>query len=141
MVSILCIPGVWSTIQRTGQARYLEKTYEMLGPADGGLEMRAIAGGCIAYFKSMNYVIRESPQHGRIRFVGNMQGSMREAFYLVCVAAGNLFALGLMAQAFLPEGLFRLGPNIFFAPMLLAPAAGQYYWSRAARKDIVELKL
>merc|ERR1719370_61845 len=83
----------------------------------------------------------ESPQKGRIRFVGNTQGSLSQALYLTSIVAGALIALGFVVQALLPEGPFGLGPNWWFLPTLASPSAGFYYWSRAFRKDIIELLL
>lgn len=141
LIVFLCFPGVVSTINRTGQAKYVEKAYTLAGTASGGLEMRSIAGGVTAYFKSMNYAMQDSPQKGKIRFVGNLQGSISQALYLTFVLLGAFFSLAIVLQAFFPNGPFDLGPNWFFLPCLLSPGAGKYYWDRAFRRDIVELAL
>lgn len=138
---VVALPGVYSTIQRTGQAKFVEKTYVMPGTAAGGLEMRSIAGGVVAYFKSLNYAMEDSPQPGKIRFVGNMQGSMSQALYLTFCLGGALISLGFVLQSLLPDGPFGLGTSLWYAPVVLSPYAGYYYWGRAFRRDIVELKL
>eukprot|EP00933_Yihiella_yeosuensis_P025397 TRINITY_DN19728_c0_g1_i1.p1 TRINITY_DN19728_c0_g1~~TRINITY_DN19728_c0_g1_i1.p1 ORF type:complete len:307 (+),score=50.33 TRINITY_DN19728_c0_g1_i1:157-1077(+) len=135
------LPGVYSTIQRTGQAKYVEKTYVMPGTADGGLDMRSIAGGVVAYFRNLNYGMEDSKQKGKIRFTGNMEGSVSQALYLTLVLLGTLIALGFVLQTLLPAGPFDLGPNFWFVPIIASPYAGWYYWGRAFRKDIVELSL
>lgn len=138
---VIALPGVWSTITRTGQAKYIEKSYVMPGIGAGGLEMRSIAGGVAAYFKSMNYSMENSPQAGKIRFVGNLQGSVSQALYLTGCLLGACISVGFVAQAIFPEGLFGLGPNIWYVPSVASPAAGWYYWGRAFRRDLVELQL
>lgn len=141
LIVFLCFPGVVSTINRTGQAKYVEKAYTLAGTASGGLEMRSIAGGITAYFKSMNYAMQDSPQKGKIRFVGNLQGSISQALYLTFVLLGAFFSAGIVLQAFFPKGPLDLGPNFWFLPCLLSPGGGWYYWGRAFRRDIVELAL
>eukprot|EP00930_Biecheleria_cincta_P069131 TRINITY_DN5690_c0_g1_i1.p1 TRINITY_DN5690_c0_g1~~TRINITY_DN5690_c0_g1_i1.p1 ORF type:complete len:317 (+),score=42.23 TRINITY_DN5690_c0_g1_i1:48-953(+) len=135
------LPGVIGTIQRSGQAKFVEKTYVMPGTAAGGLEMRSIAGGLAAYFRNLNYVMQDSPQQGRIRFVGQLQGSMSQAGYLTLIAAVAIGSTAILLQAVFPDGVFDLGPDAFFAPVILSPGAGWYYWGKAFRKDIVELSL
>mmetsp|Transcript_32068 Transcript_32068/g.72787 ORF Transcript_32068/g.72787 Transcript_32068/m.72787 type:complete len:306 (+) Transcript_32068:96-1013(+) len=135
------LPGVYSTIQRTGQAKFVEKTYVMPGTAAGGLEMRSIAGGVVAYFKGLNYSMENAPATGKIRFVGNMQGSISQALYLVACVLGAVIALGFVLQSLLPDGPFGLGPNFWYLPAIVSPYAGWYYWGRAFRQDVVELQL
>mmetsp|Transcript_20662 Transcript_20662/g.57612 ORF Transcript_20662/g.57612 Transcript_20662/m.57612 type:complete len:317 (-) Transcript_20662:138-1088(-) len=140
-VVLIALPGVWSTIQRTGQAKFVEKVYMMPGIGAGGLEMRAIAGGIVAYFKSLNYSMENSPQEGKIRFVGNLQGSLSQALYLTGVLGGAIISVGIVLQSLFPDGPFGLGPNAWFTPAITSPWAGWYYWSRAFRRDIVEMQL
>jgi len=140
-IAVATLPGVVSTLQRTGQAKFIEKTYMMPGTATGGLEMPSIAGGVTAYFRSLNYKIDDSPQKGRIRFVGNMQGSISQALYLCLVVFGCFAALAIIVQSLFPQGPFDLGPNAWFAPCVFSPWAGWYYWGRAFRRDIIELSL
>uniref|UniRef100_A0A7S4S8L3 Uncharacterized protein n=1 Tax=Alexandrium monilatum TaxID=311494 RepID=A0A7S4S8L3_9DINO len=140
-IFLVSLPGVYSTIQRTGQAKFVEKTYLMPGTAAGGLEMRSIAGGVVAYFKGLNYTMENAPQSGKIRFVGNMQGSISQALYLTGCLAGALVSLGIVLQSLFPDGPLGLGTNFWYAPALLSPYAGWYYWGRAFRRDIVELQL
>lgn len=138
---LLSLPGVYSTIQRTGQAKFVEKSYVMPGTAAGGLEMRSIAGGVVAWFKSLNYQMEDANENGKIRFVGNLEGSISQALYLTCCLLGAWISLGFVAQSFSPEGPFGLGPNFWYLPALTSPYAGWYYWGRAFRKDVVELQL
>lgn len=139
---ILALPGAYSTVQRTGMPRYVEKVYVMPGPANGGLEMRSIAAGVFAYFKSMNYAMQDSPQEGKIRFVGNLQPSITEAGTILMVVAGAFLGLGVVLYSLYPEGPLNLGPQYWFAPVLIfTPVSGAYYWQRAYRRDIVELML
>jgi len=138
---VFTLPGITSTITRAGQAKYIEKTFAMAGSAAGGLEMKSLAGGMVAYFRSLNYKMEDSPQEGRIRFVGQMEGNMGQAGFLTACLAGCLFAAGLMCQFIIPDGPFNFGPDWFFLPMLASPYAGVYYMNNAVRKDIVELKL
>lgn len=140
-VFAISLPGIWSTVQRTSIAKFVEKSYVMPGTADGGLEMRAIAGGVLAWFKSLNYAMENSPQENKIRFIGNLQGSLSQVFYLTGVAAGGLISTALVLQVLVPDGPFGLGSNLFYAPVLGSPWAGWYYWSQAFRKDIVEIQL
>lgn len=140
-IFVFSLPGVYSTIQRTGQAKYIEKTYVMPGTAAGGLEMRSIAGGVVAYFKGLNYGMEDAPTTGKIRFVGNLQGSVSQALYLTSCLLGALISLGFVVQSFAPEGPFGLGPNFWYVPTIFSPYAGWYYWGRAFRKDIFELTL
>jgi len=140
-IVLVSLPGVYSTIQRTGQAKFVEKTYVMPGTGAGGLEMRSIAGGVVAYFKGLNYSMENSPQTGKIRFTGNMQGSMSQALYLTGCLLGALISVGFVLQSIFPNGPFDVGVNFWYAPCILSPYAGWYYWGRAFRKDIVELQL
>lgn len=138
---VLTLPGVWSTVTRTGQAKYIEKSYVMPGVEEGGLEMRSIAGGLTAYFRGRNYKMEDSPQAGKIRFVGNLQGSVSQALYLSGCLLGAFISLGFVAQSIFPQGPFDIGANWWYAPSLISPAAGWYYWGRAFRRDLVELQL
>mmetsp|Transcript_21141 Transcript_21141/g.39744 ORF Transcript_21141/g.39744 Transcript_21141/m.39744 type:complete len:310 (-) Transcript_21141:42-971(-) len=138
---VVAIPGVLGTIQRSAQPKFVEKTYVMPGTAAGGLEMRSIAGGIVAYFTGLNYMMEESPQQGRIRFVGQLQGSISQALFLTMCLAGAIFAVGLLLVQIFPDGPFGVGPDWWFTPMIISPSAGLYYWQRAFRKDIVELQL
>jgi len=140
-LALICIPGVASTIQRTGQAKFIEKSYVMPGTASGGLEMRSIAGGVVAYFKGLNYAMEDSPQKGKIRFVGNLQGSISQALYLTSCLLGTFISSGFLLQSVWPEGPFGLGVNLWYVPCILSPAAGAYYWSRAFRRDMCEMQL
>jgi hypothetical protein len=138
---VLGFPGLPNLVSRTGQAKYVDKTYVMPGPASGGLEMRAIAGGVVAYFRTQNYVMEDSPQKGKIRFIGNLEGSVSQAFYVVGCCIAGFVALAIFLQGIFPYGPAGLGPNFFFAPVVFSPIAGFYYWDRAFRQDIVELSL
>ncbi|CAE7445809.1 CCB1, partial [Symbiodinium necroappetens] len=138
---VVAVPGVLGTIQRFGQAKFVEKTYVMPGTAAGGLEMRSIAGGIVAYFTGLNYMMEESPQQGRIRFVGQLQGSISQALFLTFCLGGAIFAVALLLVQIFPDGPFGVGPDWWFTPMVISPSAGLYYWQRAFRKDIVELQL
>mmetsp|Transcript_98089 Transcript_98089/g.245815 ORF Transcript_98089/g.245815 Transcript_98089/m.245815 type:complete len:318 (-) Transcript_98089:300-1253(-) len=141
LIFLISLPGVQSTIQREGQAKFIEKVYLMQGPSVGGLEMRSIAGGIFAYFKTLNYSMGDAPAEGRIRFVGNLQGSLSQAMYLSGCLLGALASCAFIASSLVPDGPFGLGVNLWFAPCLFSPGAGVYYWQRAFRKDIVELQL
>lgn len=138
---VVAIPGVIGTIQRSAQPKFVEKSYVMPGTAAGGLEMRSIAGGIVAYFTGNNYMMEESPQQGRIRFAGQLQGSVSQAAFLTMCLAGAIFGVALLLVQIFPEGPFGVGPDWWFLPMILSPSAGVYYWQRAFRKDIVELQL
>ncbi|CAE7359763.1 CCB1 [Symbiodinium sp. CCMP2456] len=138
---VVAVPGVLGTIQRSGQAKFVEKTYVMPGTGAGGLEMRSIAGGIVAYFTGLNYMMEESPQQGRIRFVGQLQGSISQALFLTFCLGGAIFGVALLLVQIFPDGPFGVGPDWWFTPMVISPSAGLYYWQRAFRKDIVELQL
>lgn len=138
---VVAIPGVIGTIQRSAQPKFVEKTYVMPGTGAGGLEMRSIAGGIVAYFTGNNYMMEESPQQGRIRFVGQLQGSVGQAAFLTACLAGAIFGVALLLVQIFPEGPFSVGPDWWFLPIILSPSAGVYYWQRAFRKDIVEIQL
>jgi len=138
---VFSLPGITSTITRSGQAKYIEKTFAMKGPADGGLELRSIAGGLVAYFRGLNYKIEDLPQDSKLRFVGQMEGNFGQAAFLTMVLAGCLFSAALMCQFVFPDGFLALGPDAFFLPMLGSPYAGFYYMDNAKRKDIAELML
>jgi len=138
---VVAIPGVIGTIQRSAQPKFVEKTYVMPGTGSGGLEMRSIAGGIVAYFTGLNYMMEESPQQGRIRFVGQLQGSVGQAAFLTSCLAGAIFGVALLLVQIFPDGPFGVGPDWWFLPIIISPSAGVYYWQRAFRKDIVELQL
>lgn len=138
---VVAIPGVIGTIQRSAQPKFVEKSYVMPGTAAGGLEMRSIAGGIVAYFTGNNYMMEESPQQGRIRFVGQLQGSVGQAAFLTACLAGAIFGVALLLVQIFPDGPFGVGPDWWFLPIIISPSAGVYYWQRAFRKDIVELQL
>lgn len=140
-IFVLSLPGVSSNIQRTGQAKFVEKVYVMTGPSQGGLEMRSIAGGVFAYFKTLNYAMEDAPTNGRIRFVGQLQGSLSQALYLTTCLLGALVSVGFVGQGLFPDGPFGVGVDWWYAPCVFSPWAGWYYWQRAFRKDIVELQL
>lgn len=141
--TVMSLPGIYSLVARSGQAKYTEKTYVMPGSQEQGVEMRSVAGGICAYFKSQNYNMASMPneQRGKIRFVGQMKANSSEAAYIVACVLGALISVAFMLQAVFPTGPFGLGPQVFFAPTLLSPGAGWIYWNKAFREDIVEMQM
>jgi len=138
---VINLPGVVSLVTRTGQAKYESKRLILPGISNDGFEMRLVAGGITSHFKSKNYSMQDAPKSDRIRFVGNLQGSVSQALYLTTCALGAIVAVGFVLQGLFPAGPLGLGPTWWYTPVILSPSAGLYYWGSAFRDDIVELQL
>lgn len=143
LLYLLTLPAAFNLFKGTGDPVYCEKIYVLPGPASGsnGLSMRTIAGGISAYFQSLNYAMKKSPQEGKIRFVGNLQASTSQAIYLTLCAFGAFASFGFIATILNESGPFGLGASWWYSGTLLSPYAAIFYWDKAYREDIIELSM
>lgn len=74
--------------------------------------------------------------HNRMTFEGFVRPSLFLAVFLTLLAAIGLLCLALVLSILLPN----FGA-IFLALVLLAPAAGVFYWKKAGRPEQVSLKV
>ncbi|NEP57096.1 MAG: cofactor assembly of complex C subunit B [Symploca sp. SIO2G7] len=72
----------------------------------------------------------------QVIFQGFVRPSWFLAIFLTVLAACSIFCLSLVLSSLYPEFT-----NIFVGLVLLAPAAGVFYWQRAGRDEQVFLKV
>ena len=89
------------------------------------------------YFKERSYrVTTVDPEQNQVTFEGFVRPSVFLAIFLTLLAAIGMLCLGLVLSMLLPkQGV------IFLGLVLLSPAAGVFYWKRAARIEQVSLKV
>jgi len=89
------------------------------------------------YFDQRAYqVTAVDAAQNRVTFQGVVRPSWFLAIFLTLLAACGFLCLALVLSLLFPG----IG-SIFLALMLLAPAAGLFYWQRAKRPEQVSLKL
>lgn len=89
------------------------------------------------YFAQRSYrVTRVDAEQNQVTFEGFVQPSFFLAIFLTLLAASGILCLLLVLSLLLPG----LSP-IFLALVLLSPAAGIFYWKKAARNEQVSLKV
>lgn len=89
------------------------------------------------YLQERSYrVKRVDAEHNRVTFEGFVRPSLFLAIFLTLLAA-----LGILCLALVLSLLFPSLSAIFLGLVLLSPAAGVFYWKRAARSEQVSLLL
>lgn len=76
------------------------------------------------------------PQRKVLRFAGDVRASLPLAILLSLLASLGAGSLALVLHQLVPGA----GPSVIALP-LLGPLAGLVYWRRAARQEILELRL
>ncbi len=89
------------------------------------------------YFSGRAYrVAAVDAAQNQVTFEGYVQPSWFLAIFLTLLAGVGTLCLALVLAILLPQ----LG-NVFLGLLVLAPAAGLFYWQRAGRREKVCLKL
>lgn len=89
------------------------------------------------YFAQRSYrVARVDAEHNSVTFEGVVRPSSFLAIFLTLLAA-----LGILCLALVLYVLFPSLSAIFLWLVVLSPAAGVFYWKKAARSEQVSLKL
>lgn len=89
------------------------------------------------YLQERSYrVARVDTQQNFVTFEGFVQPSVFLAIFLTLLAAAGILCLALVWSI-----LFPSLSAIFLGSVLLSPAAGVFYWKRAARSEQVSLKV
>lgn len=89
------------------------------------------------YLQERSYrVIRVDAHQNVVTFEGFVRPSAFLAIFLTMLAAAGILCLALVGSI-----LFPSMSAIFLGLVLLSPAAGVFYWKRAARPEQVSLKV
>jgi hypothetical protein len=89
------------------------------------------------YFQERSYkVARVDAENNSVTFEGFVRPSVFLAIFLSLLAATGILSLALVWSL-----LFPSLSQIFLGLMFLSPAAGVFYWKKAARPEQVSLKL
>ena len=89
------------------------------------------------YFQERSYrVATVDPEQNQVTFEGFVRPSVFLAIFLTLLAAIGMLCLGLVWSMLLPNL-----SAVFLGLVVLSPAAGVFYWKRAARIEQVSLKL
>lgn len=89
------------------------------------------------YFQARSYkILMVEPETKSVTFEGFVQPSIFLATFLTLLAAAGILCLVLVWSLLFP-GLSQA----FLSLVLLAPAAGVFYWKKAARTEQVSLRL
>jgi len=137
---VVSFPGVYSLVKRSGKAKVVRKTYEVLGPAAaGGRATRELAGDIVAFFQANNYKIVEAAE--TIVFEG-VQAPLvgRAAFLTFCVFIAFI-SLALVLTIFEQQAFGGGLGNWWYLSCLASPLAGKFYLDNAERTDQVTVKI
>ena len=89
------------------------------------------------YFAHRSYrVAKVDPEQNQVTFEGFVRPSVFLAIFLTLLAAVGILCLALVWSV-----LFPSLSTIFLLLVLLSPAAGIFYWKKAARIEQVSLKV
>lgn len=89
------------------------------------------------YFDRRSYrVARVDAEQNSVTFEGFVRASFFLTIFLTLLAAAGIFCLALVLSMFFPSL-----SAVFLLLVLLSPAAGIFYWKKAARQEQVLLKL
>lgn len=89
------------------------------------------------YLQERSYrVAKVDPAQHQITFEGFVRPSVFLAVFLTLLAAAGILCLTLVVSLLFP-GL----STVFLGLVLLSPAAGVFYWKKAARSEQVSLKV
>lgn len=89
------------------------------------------------YFAQRSYrVVRVDAEQNSVTFEGEVLPSSFLAIFLTLLAASGILCLALVLSM-----LFPSLSGFFLGLVLLSPAAGVFYWKRAARSEQVLLKI
>lgn len=130
-LTLLLSVGLFFFIRASVKDRTEQRKFRIDAPADSLLSRLE------AYFQERAYQISAvDPQQQQIAFEGFVSPSWPLAIFLTVLAGLGLLSLGLVLS-FLYPPLTAL----FLALVLLAPAAGAFYWKKAGRVEQVRLKV
>lgn len=97
----------------------------------------SLMSGLQQYMQQRSYkVARIDAENNSVTFEGNVRPSVFLAVFLTMLAAVGILCLVLVLSQLSPSGSW-----IFLSLVLLSPAAGVFYWKKAARNELVSLKL
>ena len=97
----------------------------------------SLLGQLQEYFDQRAYrVAAVDPAQNQVTFEGFVRPSLFLAIFLTLLAASGLLCFALVLSLLYPSL-----SNLFLALILLAPAAGVFYWKKAGRLEQVGLKV
>ena len=89
------------------------------------------------YMQQRSYkLVKVDAENNSVMFEGFVRPSVFLAIFLTTLATIGIFCLVLVLSQ-----LFPSGSKLFLSLVLLSPAAGVFYWKKAARNEQVLLKL
>jgi len=97
----------------------------------------AVVQAMTQHFQSRAYTIHQAdPDQNQVSFRGMVRPSLFLAIFLTTLAGIGMLCLALVLASLFPGGGFT-----FLGLIVLAPAAGVYYWRRAKREEGVTLQV
>lgn len=89
------------------------------------------------YMQQRSYkLVKVDAENNSVMFEGNVRPSVFLAIFLTTLATIGIFCLVLVLSQ-----LFPSWSKLFLSLVLLSPAAGVFYWKKAARNEQVLLKI
>ena len=97
----------------------------------------SLMAGLQQYMQQRSYkVARIDAENNSVTFEGNVRPSVFLAIFLTMLALVGILCLVLVLSQ-----LFPSSSGIFLSLVLFSPAAGVFYWKKAARTELVSFKL
>ncbi|XP_010528128.1 PREDICTED: protein COFACTOR ASSEMBLY OF COMPLEX C SUBUNIT B CCB1, chloroplastic [Tarenaya hassleriana] len=129
---VISVPGLWSLIKRSVKSKVVRKTFV----TEDGVrkEPKQVAGEILSFFTRSNFQVTDRGE--TITFEGMMVPSRGQAALLTFCTCISLASVALVLTITVPD----VGNN-WFIITLLSPLAGAYYWTKASRKEQIEVKM
>jgi len=132
---VLALPGLWSLVKRSTKSKIVKKTFSVNGPAvEGSDGLDVLARKVSVYFKDNNYKVKDAGE--TITFEGAIAASRGQAAALTFYVF-----IGLLCTSLVLSIVFPAIGDYWFSAVLLAPAAGYYYYTNANRNEEVQVKM
>ncbi|CAM6025252.1 unnamed protein product [Sphagnum balticum] len=132
---LLSLPGVWSLVKRSTKSKVVKKTFLVQGSTmEQGKSPRQIAAEISSFFTRNNFLV--TGRGDTITFEGMMMPSRGQAAFLTFCSLVSLACLGLVLSIAVPD----IGEK-WYLLTIFSPLAGVYYWTRASRKEQIQVKI
>lgn len=133
---IISVPGLWSLIKRSVKSKIVKKTFTLKeGEGKSLVPPKELAGQIFSFFTRNNF-LAVLDRGDTITFEGMMVPSRSQAALLTFCTCISLASIGLVLTITFPD----IGNNWFYLTTL-SPLAGIYYWTRASRKEQIQVKI
>ncbi|KAG6390107.1 hypothetical protein SASPL_151589 [Salvia splendens] len=129
---VISVPGLWSLIKRSVKSKVVKKT--LVGEGEGKKAPNQVAGEILSFFTRNNFVVSDRGE--TIVFEGVMVPSRGQAALLTFCTCISLASVALVLTITYPD----IGNNWFWLT-ILSPLAGVYYWTKASRKEQIQVKV